>query len=437
MSGYIELNCDGLVGPTHFYGGLASGNKASNKHKNNVSNPKEAALQGLEKMKLVYDLTGYQLVIPPQPRPIISAINRFSENGNGIDIAHFYQQYPDYAAACFSASSMWVANIATMTPSCDAGDGQAHITPANLVSQFHRSLELIYSKEILTAIFPSSIMHPANLISIPDEGAANIMRLSDTQNENGIYIYVYGKSVFDHKSPTHIYPARQSKEAFDFIKTSHQLQDNDVVYLQQNPEVIDQGVFHNDVIAMSHQNIVIFHEKAFRFSDEGIDEIKEKFKKKTNQELIILQIHDSDILVGEAVSSYLFNSQIVSNSNGEYTLIAPIECQAHLQAKMVIEKIIMKKTPITKVVYQDVSQSMNNGGGPACLRWRFIINTNELNAVNTSCMMTEDLYYYLKDWITQHYLDSCDFQQLFEVKYIENNKLALTELYQKLNISIV
>ena len=324
-----------------------------------------------------------------------------------------------------------------MTPSCDSNDGQTHITPANLVSQFHRSLELIYSKEILKSIFPSSLIHPPNLVSIPDEGAANVMRLSDSQFENGLYVYVYGKSIFDHKSPTHVYQARQSKEAFDFIKTCHHLKDDDVVCLQQNPEVIDQGAFHNDVIAMSHQNILIFHEKAFRFSDDGIDEIKEKFKKKTNEELIILQIHDSDILVGEAVSSYLFNSQILSNSNGDYTLIAPIECQKHLQAKMVIEKIIMKKTPITKVVYQDVSQSMNNGGGPACLRWRFTLNQTELNNINTSCLMTEELYNYLKDWIMHHYLDQYDFQALFEEKNIENNKRALAELYHKLNISIL
>jgi len=44
-----EVNFDGLIGPTHHYGGLASGNLASSRNALRKSNPREAALQGLEK----------------------------------------------------------------------------------------------------------------------------------------------------------------------------------------------------------------------------------------------------------------------------------------------------------------------------------------------------------------------------------------------------
>jgi succinylarginine dihydrolase len=45
-----EVNFDGIVGPTHNYAGLSYGNVASMKHKLSASNPRRAALEGLEKM---------------------------------------------------------------------------------------------------------------------------------------------------------------------------------------------------------------------------------------------------------------------------------------------------------------------------------------------------------------------------------------------------
>ncbi|MBC7574759.1 MAG: N-succinylarginine dihydrolase, partial [Herminiimonas sp.] len=46
-----EFNFDGLVGPTHNYAGLSFGNVASSNNVRRVANPREAALQGLEKMR--------------------------------------------------------------------------------------------------------------------------------------------------------------------------------------------------------------------------------------------------------------------------------------------------------------------------------------------------------------------------------------------------
>ena len=46
-----EFNFDGLVGPTHNYAGLSVGNVASTSNSNLIAKPKEAAKQGLQKMK--------------------------------------------------------------------------------------------------------------------------------------------------------------------------------------------------------------------------------------------------------------------------------------------------------------------------------------------------------------------------------------------------
>ena len=73
-SGGCEVNFDGLVGPTHNYGGLSWGNIASQRHGGDVSNPKSAALQGLGKMKLLADLGVGQAVLPPHERPDIAAL---------------------------------------------------------------------------------------------------------------------------------------------------------------------------------------------------------------------------------------------------------------------------------------------------------------------------------------------------------------------------
>ena len=64
-----EVNFDGLVGPTHNYAGLSHGNVASMTHGGAVSNPREAALQGLAKMKFLAELGLKQAVLPPHPRP--------------------------------------------------------------------------------------------------------------------------------------------------------------------------------------------------------------------------------------------------------------------------------------------------------------------------------------------------------------------------------
>ncbi len=135
-----EVNFDALVGPTHNYAGLAHGNIASQQHGQSMSNPKAAALEGLAKMKLLADMGLKQGVLPPQERPTLAALRNLGFSGsdaNVLESAH--RTDPALLASCCSASSMWAANAATVSPSADTADHRVHMTPANLVSQFHRS----------------------------------------------------------------------------------------------------------------------------------------------------------------------------------------------------------------------------------------------------------------------------------------------------------
>ena len=72
-----EVNFDGLVGPTHNYGGLSIGNLASMNNQGEVSNPKGAALQGLQKMRKLMSLGLTQGFLLPHERPHVKTLRSF------------------------------------------------------------------------------------------------------------------------------------------------------------------------------------------------------------------------------------------------------------------------------------------------------------------------------------------------------------------------
>src|SRR5262249_2313694 len=149
-----EFNFDGLVGPTHNYAGLSRGNLASARHAGRVANPRAAALEGLAKMRLLMDLGVGQAVLPPAPRPDVFALRRLGFTGSDADVVAAAARGDGHLLRLTSsASSMWTANAATVTPSCDAEDGRLHLVVANLSAMFHRSLEARTTFATLQAVF--------------------------------------------------------------------------------------------------------------------------------------------------------------------------------------------------------------------------------------------------------------------------------------------
>jgi succinylarginine dihydrolase len=128
-----EINFDGIVGPSHNYAGLSLGNLASARNAGHVSQPRAAALQGIDKMRSNIRLGLVQGIFVPQPRPGRAWL---AELGTTISEAEHH-----IAANAMSASSMWAANAATVSPSPDTIDGKCHLTVANLKTMPHRSHE--------------------------------------------------------------------------------------------------------------------------------------------------------------------------------------------------------------------------------------------------------------------------------------------------------
>ena len=124
--GAVEVNFDGLIGPTHNYAGLSPGNVPSLSNAGAESRPREAALQGLAKMRRVRDLAWDgqgqppQGVLVPQQRPDLGLLRRLGFTGDDARVLESAAEAsPTVLAACWSASSMWAANAATVSPSAE------------------------------------------------------------------------------------------------------------------------------------------------------------------------------------------------------------------------------------------------------------------------------------------------------------------------------
>lgn len=438
---HFEVNFDGLVGPTHNYAGLSFGNVASLNNANANSSPKQAATQGLQKMKALADMGMLQGVLAPQERPDIQALRRLGFHGSDQRVlSDAYQQAPEIFLACCSASSMWTANAATVSPSADTADGRVHFTPANLTNKYHRSLEPQVTGRILQATFNNDkyFQHHQHLPDnehFGDEGAANHTRLCSDYGHAGVEVFVYGRHAFDSSKPApKRYPARQTLEACQAVARLHGLHDDSVVYVQQNPDVIDQGVFHNDVIAVGNQNVLFYHEQAFHNTQQALDEIRSKFAEK---ELHFIQVNTDQVSVQDAVKSYLFNTQIITPPNGPMTIIAPSECQENPAVSAYLDQLVQGNTPIKQVKYFDVKQSMRNGGGPACLRLRVALNDQEVAAVNSHTLLSDGQFARLNTWVDKHYRDQLAVADLCDPQLLEESRTALDELTQILKLGSV
>lgn len=438
---HYEVNFDGLVGPTHNYAGLSFGNVASLTNAQNVSNPREAAKQGLAKMKSLTELGLVQGVLAPQQRPDLSILRRLGFTGNDANILkQAARQSPQALLACYSASSMWTANAATVSPSADTQDGRVHFTPANLVDKFHRSIEPEVTGNILQAVFNNSkyFCHHQHLPSHPDfgdEGAANHTRLCQQYGHAGLEIFVFGRSSYDKiiRCPQK-FPARQTLEASQAIARLHGLTDDTALFVQQNPNVIDQGVFHNDVISVGNQNVLFYHQQAFIDAQQVKADIMHRLP---DTELVFIEVSNQEVSLQDAVKSYLFNTQIVTLANGDMAIIAPTNCQQTPTVKAYFDDLLTRNTPIKQIKYFDVKQSMQNGGGPACLRLRVALNEHELEAVNPNTLMNDDLFTTLNQWVDRNYRDRLNFEDLQDPSLITESHTALDELTQILKLGSI
>ncbi|MFQ6572702.1 N-succinylarginine dihydrolase [Pseudomonas sp. UM16] len=439
----FEVNFDGLVGPTHNYGGLSYGNVASQSNSQQGSNPREAARQGLAKMKALMEMGFQQGVLAPQERPDVGALRCLGFCGSDAEVIQraAKEAMPLLVASC-SASSMWVANAATVSPSADTADGRVHFTAANLNCKYHRSIEHPTTSRVLGAMFADS-KHFAHHAALPavaqfgDEGAANHTRFCRSYGEAGVEFFVYGRSAFDSRYPApQKYPARQTLEASQAVARLHGLSEEGVVFAQQNPAVIDQGVFHNDVISVGNGEVLFYHEDAFLETEAMLGQLQAKLAKRGGNFKAIC-VPRSAVTVEDAVRSYLFNSQLLSRADGSMLLIVPEECRNNERVWAYLSALTGQGGPVAEVKVFDLKQSMQNGGGPACLRLRVALNETELAAVNPGVIMTASLYDTLIQWVDKHYRDRLSETDLADPQLLQECRAALDELTQILKLGSV
>lgn len=405
----VEINFDGIVGPSHNYAGLSLGNLASAKNAGHVSEPRAAALQGLDKMRANIALGLRQGIFVPHPRPHKEWLAELGTDIAGAD--------PVLAANAMSASAMWAANAATVSPAADTTDGKCHLTVANLKTMPHRSHEWPATLAQLRVAFGSDAfaVHGPIPPAFGDEGAANHMRLTPSHGEPGVEIFVYGVS-------GGAFPARQHIEASKAIARLHRLHPDRVIFAEQSEEAIAAGAFHNDVVAVANEHVLFAHQQAFADKDRLVAECG-----RLVPGFEYVEVPAQEVPLEDAIRSYLFNAQLVTLPTGENCLIVPTEARDTPTVWNWLQRHLAGNGPIRKVEVVDVRQSMANGGGPACLRLRVVADPG---TVDPRFMVDEARLDSLTEVVRRHWPEQIhhdDLQSPALVAEIERARSALLE----------
>lgn len=412
----VEINFDGIVGPSHNYAGLSLGNLAATAHAGDVSYPRAAALQGVAKMRHNMALGLPQGFFVPLPRPNADFLHRL-----GADRA----TDPALTGAAWSASSMWTANAATVSPAPDTADGLCHLTPANLVTMPHRAQEWPDTARQLKVAFADEKhfrLHQPVPSSFGDEGAANHMRFCESHDAPGVEVFVYGRT-------GGAFPARQHEQASRAVARLHTLAPDRSVFIEQNPVAIAAGAFHNDVVAVANGRVLFTHAEAFADQTGAYDAIRAAFPA-----LEVVEVPGSAVSLEQAIRSYLFNAQLVTLPEGETALIVPTECREIEAVAQYLDNLVAGNGPIRRVLPVDVRQSMANGGGPACLRLRVVADPA---TVDQRFMLDPEKADVIEKVITTHWPEQIDPADLGRSSLVSDVVAARTKLIEALHLQIL
>ncbi|PTM44801.1 succinylarginine dihydrolase [Sphingomonas aerolata] len=408
----VEINFDGLIGPSHNYAGLSPGNLAATRNAGAVARPRAAALQGIAKMRANLDLGLVQGILLPHPRPDHRWLDSLETR---------YADAPRHLQAqAMSASAMWAANAATVSPAPDTADGRCHLSVANLGTMPHRSHEWPATLAQLRIAFadPAFAVHPPVPLPFGDEGAANHMRLCEAHGAPGVEIFVYGEA----GGP---FPARQHREASEAIARRHGLDPARTLFVRQSDAAIAAGAFHNDVVAVANETVLFTHEQAFADADRFYEDLR-----RLMPSVEIVEVPSARVSLEDAVSSYLFNAQLVSRAAG-MTLILPEEARSNAPVWRWLGEHVAGNGPIRALEIVDVRESMANGGGPACLRLRVVADPR---TVDPRFLVDHASLDGIAGLVTEHWPETIDANAIGDAALVARIEAAHRALLEALDL---
>jgi succinylarginine dihydrolase len=201
------------------------------------------------------------------------------------------------------------------------------------------------------------------------------MRLTASHGERGLNVFVFGRP---RGGP---YPERQALRASQAVARLAGLAADDAVFALQAGQAVEAGAFHNDVVAVANERVLLAHPEAFDRPEALFDAIRGHV---AAAEIIEVE----DITLSDAVSTYLFNSQIVTLPDGGMALILPAEVRENPSVWDALHRALAGHGAITRVEVVDVRESMRNGGGPACLRLRVPASEAARAAIHPGYVLT-------------------------------------------------
>ena len=410
----LEINFDGLVGPSHNYAGLSPGNLAATSNAGATSRPREAALEGIAKMRANLRLGLTQGLLPPHDRPDARWLAGLATS--------YTAAAPHLQAQALSASPMWAANAATVSPAPDASDGKCHLTVANLVTMAHRSHEWPETLAQLRLAFANAAFAVHGPVPAPfgDEGAANHMRLCERHGAPGVEIFVYGEG-------GGAFPARQRREASEAVARAHRLDPARTIFAQQSVAAIAAGAFHNDVVAVANERVLFAHELAFEDKAAVYAEVAAKAPWAE-----IVEVPAARVGLADAIQSYLFNAQLVTLPDGAMALILPGEARDNAAVWTWLTEMVAGNGPIRRLEVVDVRQSMRNGGGPACLRLRVVCDPI---TVDPRFLVDDAKLDRVAAIVTAHWPEEIAIADIGSPALIERVRAARAALLEELNLS--
>lgn len=433
-----EVQFDGLVGPTHNYAGLSPGNLASERHRWAVARPRAAVLQGLGKMRLVASLGVPQAVLPPHERPLLGALRRWGFGGSDEQVvaSAWSHEGGHLMRVASSASAMWTANAATVAPSCDARDGRVHLAVANLVTMPHRALEPDTTRRVLGAIFADPArfaVHdplPGGAL-MSDEGAANHTRL--VTGEGAMHLLAWGRRGPGHDPDgprEHV--ARQTEAASHALARLLQLDPARALFPRQHPAGIDAGGFHTDVLAVGSGSLLLLHEQAFVDHEALLAALRQGL----GPDFQSVVARPDELPASEAIERYPFNSQLLTLPDGAMAVIAPSESEQSAPCRRFFERVVAT-TRVRAVHHVNLRESMQNGGGPACLRLRVPLTADERASLGARVLLDGPLLDQLEAWARRHYRETLAPDDLRDPSLHREAMTALDELTALLGLGSV